>query len=73
MRHSFFSIWYINDKMTFFSDLNRSAVERALRRAKSMAPPMVRAGVGNRIHVAKAMVLVGSFHRFTLLQTNEGV
>jgi hypothetical protein len=70
---TFFTVWYIYAKIDKFCDLNRTAVARALGRARAMAISMARGGDGKRTYNAPAHALLRSFDRFTCIETNEGV
>ena len=70
---TFFTVRYIIAKIVKFCDLNRTAVARALGRARAMAISMARGGDGKHTQDAPARALVGSFDRFTSIETNEGV
>ena len=66
------SVRCIIAKIVKFCDLNRTAVARALGRARAMAISMARGGDGKHTQDAPARALVGSFDRFTSIETNEG-
>ena len=63
---TFFTVGWDFAKLINFSDLNRSAVARALGRARAVELSMARGGGGNRTYDANCEVLAHLYCRFAI-------